>query len=57
MIATRTAVIMTPPNINTMANSRRAEDCAAKLKSPKPTLVIVSDVKYSASSHDIRGFR
>ena len=49
------AVTVTPPNINPMANSRRKVDCWAKLKSPKPTLVMVSEVKYKASSHDIRG--
>ncbi len=29
---------------------------APKLKSPKPTLVITSEVKYKESSHVIRGF-
>ena len=55
MSATRMAVMVTPPNISPMANHRSTPDCAAKLKSPKPTLVIVSEVKYNASSQDIRG--
>ena len=55
MSATRMAVMVTPPNISPMANHRSTPDCAAKLKSPKPTLVIVSEVKYNASSQDIFG--
>src|SRR6202042_353162 len=54
--ATRMAVMVTPANINPMAKYRSQADCCAKLKSPKPTLVIPSEVKYKESSHDIRGF-
>ena len=46
-----------PANINMMLNSRSHMGCWTKLTSPKPTVVIVSALKYKESSHVIPGGR
>lgn len=54
--ATSSAVVVTPANIRPTAKMRSHADCWAKVNSPYPTVVMVSAVKYIASSQDSRGF-
>ena len=55
--ATRIAVVVTPANISRMPNSRSHVGCSMKLKSPYPTVAIVSVEKYSASIQLMPGGR
>lgn len=49
-------MVVTPANIRPTAKMRNHADCWAKVNSPYPTVVMVSAVKYIASSQDSRGF-
>ena len=48
-------MVVTPANINKMPNNRSQVGCCRKLKSPYPTVAMVSVLKYSASIHVIPG--
>ena len=49
MNATRIAVVVTPANISPMPQIRSQMGWCMKLKSPYPTVAMVSVLKYSAS--------